>query len=214
VLVHGGGWVAGSPELLADWATELAGRGAVVFNASYRTLFAGGGYPQTIDDVACAVRYARATATAFTSSKELVIVGHSAGGHLAAVVALNGDAFGGDCAFPRAALPDRLVGLAGVYDIRDFEQVETLLRAAGLTADEWSSINPVELAAQRPELAVTLVVGEDDAVVPRGQADEFASALETSASRSPGSVQVVTVPGATHNDLQHPSVVDPALVGF
>lgn len=203
VLLHGGFWVGGSPHLMDDWADTLAATGAVVFNASYRLVGAGGGYPTTLDDVSCAVRYARSLASTLTTSDQLVIMGHSAGGHLAAVEALNGEAFGADCPYPEAPLPDQLVGLAGVYDVREYGSLFGVFVGAPASEvpDEWRAVNPAQLADQRPELVATLVVGADDQLVSPSQADNFAALLPAD------QVTVTVVPGAAHEDLLDPDVV-------
>jgi acetyl esterase/lipase len=195
--------VAGSPDLMDDWATALAAEGAVVFNASYALVGQpGGGYPGSVDDVACAVRFARAEAPAYTDSDELVIVGHSAGGHLAAVVSLDPGPWGGTCKYPPAAPPDRLVGLAGIYDIRAMGAIFGLFvggPADGVEA-RLSSVNPIELAGRQDGLDVVLVTGAEDELVLPSQADHFAAAL-------PEGARVIEIPGADHNELQDPDVV-------
>lgn len=204
VLVHGGGWVAGSPALMADWARELAAAGSVVYNASYRLATApGGGYPGSIDDVACAVRFARATASEHTASTELVIMGHSAGGHLAAVVALNQDAYGAGCPYPAAEPPDQFVGLAGVYDLRRIGFLFDGWMGGSPTErpEAWRAANPVQLAAERDDLDVVLVTGSEDDVVPAAEVEAFVAVL--------GGNQLVreVVTGADHAALLRPAVV-------
>lgn len=204
VLVHGGAWVAGGPDLMSDWADALAAAGSVVYNASYRLAGQpGGGYPGTIDDVACAVRFARATAADHTRSTELAIMGHSAGGHLAAVVALNQDAFGGSCTYPPADPPDQLVGLAGIYDVRGLGFLFHGWMGGSPTErpKAWRAANPVELAGLRDDLDVVLVTGSADEVVRPAEATGLADLLD------PGRLTREVVPGADHAELQSPSVV-------
>lgn len=204
VLVHGGAWVAGGPDLMSDWADAIAAAGSVVYNASYRLAGQpGGGYPGTVDDVACAVRFARATAADHTRSTDLVIMGHSAGGHLAAVVALNQEAFGGSCAYPPAAPPDQLVGLAGIYDVRGLGFLFHGWMGGSPTErpQAWRAANPVELAGLRDDLDVVLVTGSDDDAVRPEEATAFAALLD------PARLTREVVPGADHTALQSPSVV-------
>jgi acetyl esterase/lipase len=206
VLVHGGAWVAGSPDLLDNLATALAADGAVVFNASYRLARQpGGGDPGSLDDVACAIRFARAEAPAYTDADELVLVGHSAGAHLAAVVALDPTPWGGDCSAPPAEPPDRFVGLAGIYDVKAVPVVYLFATFVGASTTEaperWTAVNPVELA-ERQDLDVVLVTGSEDELVSPAQAQTFADAL-------PDGAEIVEIAGADHNDLQYPSIVGP-----
>ncbi len=204
VLVHGGAWVAGGPDLMSDWADAIAAAGSVVYNASYRLAGQpGGGYPGTVDDVACAVRFARATAADHTRSTDLVIMGHSAGGHLAAVVALNQDAFGGSCAYPPADPPDQLVALAGIYDVRGLGLLFHGWMGGSPTErpQAWRAANPVELAGLRDDLDVVLVTGADDEVVRPEEATAFAALLD------PARLTREVVAAADHTSLQSPSVV-------
>lgn len=89
VLVHGGFW-------LAEWdctharplAEALADQGFVVCSLEYRRLGSpgGGGWPDTFDDVATALDHLPEMITAsepFAPAHRIVLVGHSAGGHLA-----------------------------------------------------------------------------------------------------------------------------------
>ncbi|MFI9052599.1 alpha/beta hydrolase family protein [Streptomyces sp. NPDC053427] len=98
VLLHGGFWRAAYDRRhLSPLAAELAGRGLPVALAEYRRVGAGGGAPQTFEDVAAAVEAvaheagvggSRAGAAASgDAGRGLVLIGHSAGGHLALLAA-------------------------------------------------------------------------------------------------------------------------------
>ena len=205
VLVHGGGWVGGLPGSIAPLGQTLADRGMVVFNASYRTISTGGGYPDTFDDVACAVRYARARAAELGSSDQIMLIGHSAGAHLAAAVALSGDAFGGDCSWDGSSTPQSLVGLAGIYQIDAVEPVmELLLGGSRETAPEaWAGADPFEHLASAAGMTITLIHGTDDGIVPPSASESFQTALEELGV----DVVVELVPEATHMDMLDPEVI-------
>jgi acetyl esterase/lipase len=85
VLFHGGCWRdAVDSGLLSPLAAALAGEGFITWNAEFRRLDGGGGYPETFDDVSSAVALAADdAATIGLDPARLVLVGHSAGGHLA-----------------------------------------------------------------------------------------------------------------------------------
>ncbi len=77
-LVHGGCWRARYDRTLqAAVAADLRARGYRTANVEYRRLDAGGTWPEPLDDVLAAIASARAE----------VVVGHSAGGHLALLAA-------------------------------------------------------------------------------------------------------------------------------
>lgn len=87
VMIHGGCWTKSVAGLdLMDWAAaDLRKRGVAVWNIEYRRLGeAGGGYPGTYQDVAAAIELLRTEAPKRGLKLDrLVVVGHSAGGHLA-----------------------------------------------------------------------------------------------------------------------------------
>ena len=109
-----------TPADMAPLARALARRGNVVFNADYRGVRPiSKGFPESIVDVACAVRFARTTADQYGGNgAHLVLIGHSQGGYVGAMVSLAGDEFRGregSClAEGGSALPDGFVHVAGV----------------------------------------------------------------------------------------------------
>ncbi|MEU7639065.1 alpha/beta hydrolase [Streptomyces sp. NPDC039016] len=89
VLLHGGFWRAAYDRRhLSPCAAELARHGLPVALVEYRRVGAGGGAPQTFEDVPAAVEAAAAAgAGPADPPREVVLVGHSAGGHLALLAA-------------------------------------------------------------------------------------------------------------------------------
>lgn len=83
LILHGGGWRAGSKQLVADRAQALATHGFTCVAANYRLLDSAP-WPAQLVDVASALRWIRTRADALDVDPELTAVqGHSAGGHLA-----------------------------------------------------------------------------------------------------------------------------------
>ncbi|MGH3649635.1 MAG: alpha/beta fold hydrolase, partial [Acidimicrobiia bacterium] len=159
VLVHGGGWVAGGPSVMRPLANHLLDNGFLTVNTRYRLATRDHpGFPEAIDDLACAVRYAAAHPA---SDGSVAVVGHSAGAHLGAIVALTGDEYGQDCAVPGTALPERFVGLAGPYDVSRLGMAMTAFFGAGpSTAPEaWRRGNPQLLTEQNPGLEALIMYG-------------------------------------------------------
>jgi acetyl esterase/lipase len=205
VLIPGGGWIESDRSGLGPLAADLATMGIVVVNATYRPAREGGRYPQMVQDVVCAARFAA------TLSREsgvepsgVVIVGHSAGAQLAALAALAGDDFESQCPHPRTQI-DGLVGLAGPYDIsRIAGAAEPLF---GATPQEnptaWRDGNPMTHVGQRRDLPVLLLHGDADSLVPVSFTDGFAAALEQAGH----DVAVHIIPGADHFSIFAPEVV-------
>ncbi|QOR69366.1 alpha/beta hydrolase [Ruania alkalisoli] len=86
VLIHGGFWQAGyGLGFMERLAEDLVERGYVTWNVEYRKVGEpGGGYPGTLEDVDAAIEHLAALAAdGHPIDLELVVVvGHSAGGHL------------------------------------------------------------------------------------------------------------------------------------
>jgi acetyl esterase/lipase len=102
VLIHGGFWRARlSSAVVEDLAADLVGRGWVVWSIEYRRVGNGGGFPETLVDVAAAIDHLAVLAGSVPAPSSpglaspegdpwpldltrVVAVGHSAGGQLAA----------------------------------------------------------------------------------------------------------------------------------
>ena len=89
VNIHGGAWSMGTK----DWAwysADLAKLGILGVSINYRlspTVQA----PVHVEDSKCAIRFLRANADRFNLDQNRIgVMGHSAGGHLAALIALTG----------------------------------------------------------------------------------------------------------------------------
>jgi acetyl esterase/lipase len=93
VAVHGGGWQQGERAFYQHWGPHLARRGTALFAVDYRLAAAGKpSYPQAVNDVRAAVQFVRGAAAEFGVDPERIgLIGDSAGGHLATLVALAGD---------------------------------------------------------------------------------------------------------------------------
>ncbi|MCG5432125.1 S9 family peptidase [Mycobacterium sp. MYCO198283] len=87
VVIHGGFWrSAYGADLGEPLAADLAARGYAAVNLEYRRVGAGGGWPQTGDDVLAALDALPAHADRLDLDR-VVALGHSAGGQLAAWLA-------------------------------------------------------------------------------------------------------------------------------
>lgn len=89
VVIHGGLWRAEyGADLGGAISNDLARRGWATWNLEYRRVGNGGGWPQTFTDVAAGVDHLRKIpGERRLDLSKVVVVGHSAGGHLAAWLA-------------------------------------------------------------------------------------------------------------------------------
>lgn len=204
VLVHGGGWVAGGPSIMSPLADHLVANGYLTVNTRYAlATFDRAAYPDAVDDVACAVRFA---ASHPDGDGTVAVVGHSAGAHIGALVALTGDQYGADCEIPGRGLPDRFIGLAGPYDVSRLGLAIAAFFGGGpeRLPDVWVAGNPLLHADANGDLESLIMYGELDGLVPDTFALDFHQALVDSG----GDTVLELVEGARHNDMH-----DPALVG-
>jgi acetyl esterase/lipase len=204
VIVPGGGWESADRSGLGPLADALADAGLMAVTITYRTGTDQARFPVPAEDIACAVRFASTRAMeAGIDAHPLVLAGHSAGAHLAAVVALAPDLVRGDCPYP-PAMPDALVGLAGPYDLAAVGDLAWPL--LGATADQdpdrWADASALSYVAARPELPVLLAHGDADQLVPLESSIEFADALQGTGH----TVRLQRLPGADHADLYHPQI--------
>jgi acetyl esterase/lipase len=202
VLVHGGGWVAGTPSLMSDLARFLTGAGYVTVNTAYTLSNGVAGFPWAVDDVACAVRHAAAHPD---SDGTVAIVGFSAGAHIAALTALDDGSYGSSCSLPDPVIPDRLVGMAGPYDVSRLGPLVVAFFGVPPAEDPelWTAGNPLRQAGRNPGLQSLLLHAGNDSLIDLDFATDFAAAL--SAAGSEALVEVVE--GARHGDLQDPDLV-------
>jgi arylformamidase len=112
-LMHGGGWTSGYKEWMAFMAPALTARGITAISMGYR-LAPMHVFPACFEDVAMALTKARAlVANHGGDPNRMFVGGHSAGGHLAALLALRTDwraATGAPPDAVRGALP-----ISGTY---------------------------------------------------------------------------------------------------
>jgi acetyl esterase/lipase len=175
VFIHGGVWRAGRGWEAPDRAVDrLASLGWNVWKIQFRGVGAGGGWPQTGDDVAAAVEFLSTIADdkGFTLGP-VVLVGHSSGGQLA-VRALT-------------AVGDRVVGAVSVEGVLNLARAEAEDLGAGGIPDflggtpeevpgQYQSADPIQnIQANR---RVRLVHARDDTGVPVSQSETYLKAAK------------------------------------
>ena len=118
VFIHGGFWRAGfNKTLMAALAKNAVGRGVVTWNFDYRAVgHPGGGYPGTLEDVAAALDHLTGLDEPL-DLEDVIVVGHSAGGHLALWAASRPGLEPGDPGSDPAVVPHTVVAQAAVVDL-------------------------------------------------------------------------------------------------
>jgi len=127
VAIHGGGWQIGGPFGYQYWGPYLAQRGYAVFAISYRLSKPGQKtFPEALHDVRAAIQFVKGRSGELGINAERVgVMGDSAGGHLAALVALAGDhpSFAGAYkSDPYASVSTKVKVAVPVYGVFDMYQ--------------------------------------------------------------------------------------------
>lgn len=89
VYVHGGGWRVGDKKAVGSKAKFFCGKGWVFVSVNYR-LLPDGEHPRNVNDVASAIAWVTEHADELGIDRQrLFVMGHSAGAHLASLVAVH-----------------------------------------------------------------------------------------------------------------------------
>jgi acetyl esterase/lipase len=175
VLLHGGFWYAPwHRDLMDGIAVDLARKGWTTWNVEYRRLGAGGGWPQTGEDVLAAIDHV-------TGADQVMLVGHSAGGQLALWAAAE-------------RTVDAVVALAPVADLG----LAVRQRLGGGAAVKLLGRHDPAAASPIERLPVTgrvlLAHARDDSVVPVEHSRRYAAA----ARRAGANVDLLELAAADH----------------
>jgi len=206
VLLRGGPGGIGGRSYVASFAEQLAASGLLVYSIDVRDLASeGGGYPQAMQDTACAIRYARATSTSYGGDGDAVtLVGHSFGAYIGSVVAVNPLEYQGGCLYGGSGRPDAFVGLAGCYNVAGGGNAGDFDHFFGGDATQTASVRAVATPfayATGSAIPVRLVAGTaDETVDPVATSDLNAFLLSHGWNTSFDFVQ----------DASHMTILDPS----
>jgi acetyl esterase/lipase len=214
--IHGGAWILGSKnEQGIPLMIHLASRGWVCVSADYR-LSPRATFPAHVIDLKRALAWVRAHAEEYGGDPDFVVVtGGSAGGHLAALVALTANEPEYQPGFEDADTSVAgCVAFYGVYDFTDRNHVwrhDGLLRLLELrvmklpfaeSVDAYERASPISRV--RPDAPPFFVIhGSHDTMVPVGEARHFCEVFRRVAE-SP--LVYAEIPGAQHAFEIFPSV--------
>lgn len=209
VIIHGGCWTKefGGITQMRNMAGNLAGQGVAVWNVEYRRYDeAGGGYPGMYHDVATAMDRLRALAPEHRLDlSRIVLVGHSAGGHLAQWA-------GSRARLPRSSplhvadpLPvPTVISLGGLADLRNEAALinsscdRTTAQLAGTPSadrpDVFADTSPAEMLPSG--VRTVLIHGELDTISPLRAGHDYARRAQAAGDAA----EVIVLPGGSHYD--------------
>jgi acetyl esterase/lipase len=214
VLIHGGCFKAAYASLrdLAPMGDALKAQGIATWNVEYRRLGQpGGGWPGTHQDVGQAVDRLRALAETFRLDlNRIVIVGHSAGGHLAMWAASRSRIPPSSALYLKDPLKVRgVVDLAGPVDLSaNIDGYEGLCKDTVITSllGGTPATMPERYAQASPRRLLplgvpqVLIVGQYEDFVPLTLAQEYVAA----ARQAGDTVQLEVISGVGHFEIASP----------
>ncbi len=194
LFLYGGAWTSGERQTYEFVGTALAARGITTVVADYR-LYPEVRFPAFVDDAARAYGWVdRHLARHGDRRRPIFLMGHSAGAHIAALLAVDPHRLAK--AAPDAARPAGLIGLAGPYAF-DPTTWDTTAAIFAPTAADPDRARPVaRVSAHRPPPTLLLHGLLDRTVLP-SNSDTFAAALRAAGGR----VRLVDYPGVGHVGL-------------
>lgn len=176
VFFYGGSWRGGTRSEYAFVGKALARAGILTLVADYR-VFPQARFPAFAFDAARAVRWARDHAREYGGDPQrLFVVGHSAGGHIAALLGTDARYLAAEGMQPKDLAG--IVGIAGVYDFLPLTDPK-LVEVFG-DESEWPQSQPVNFV-DGDEPPFLLLHGVDDRVVWARNSESLAARLRKAA---------------------------------
>lgn len=212
VLVHGGCWKAQAARYLAAMGDELKTYGIATWNIEYRRLGQpGGGWPGTYLDVGHAIDHLRGLSASYKLDLDRVVVlGHSAGGHLAMWAGTRQRIGASSPLFISGPLRLRgVINLAGTIDMTaNISHMEE--KCLGPVVTDMMGGTPSEVPARYREASANTVLplglpqiliwGDHEDYVPQPLAEQYVGA----ATRTGDRARLVLVPAAGHFETASP----------
>lgn len=207
VFFYGGGWNDGSKDIYKFIGQSFTEAGYIVVIPNYR-LYPDVIYPEFLKDAAKAV--------AFTSNRferPLVLTGHSAGAHLAAMVAVDERYLKAEGITP-CTIISGWAGLAGPYDFTVYEEPYLSIFPENLR----SEMRPITYA-KGSKIPALMITGDNDDTVDPAQTTRMAAVLSSGGTEA----RTVFVEGAGHIDVitamstilrKGNNPIRPAMMGF
>jgi acetyl esterase/lipase len=190
LALHGGGFHARDKAEYQRLAGAFTDMGYAFVPANYR-LTPKYSYPAQVEDIFCALAWIRSNHEDYDlDGRRIIVMGESAGGYLAAMLATvdDPDDYLQDCPHDLPAA-DWIQGAIIFYGFYDFASIDGYPEAGVDLEPYWGTahadLTPEKLAEMSPqswvdgrECPFLLVHGTSDAAVPSWMSEEFATVLE------------------------------------
>lgn len=219
VLIHGGGFNDGDKARPREIhiATNLVSGGYVVMSINYKLRKNQGEvtWPQSVYDAKTAVRWLRKNADRLQIDPDRIgAMGCSAGGNLAAMLALTGPPDGFDQPEPYGGFSSRVscgIDFYGAVKLKDYHDMKMFAKTREEAPQLYEKASPVNYAS-KGDSPMLIVHGSEDKTVPLAQSEALAAALKKAGVAH----ELVVIPDAPHSFGLQPSQLDlrPVVLGF
>lgn len=197
VFIHGGCWLSAFDMSHAyAFATGLSQAGYHVWSIEYRRAGNGGEWPVALEDIVLGLQKIEVLRGSDVNLEHISVVGHSAGGHLAAMLAVQLQDV-----LPASVKKADVIGLAAIIDVATYAggsnncQTATPSFMAGMPNQQTSAYylaTPSNFEVRGETLGqFQLFQGNADVIVPESQARH-------------ASAKTITLDGVGHFDWIHP----------
>lgn len=191
VFFYGGGWEEGDRAMYRFVGSALASAGILTFIPDYR-VYPEARFPAFVEDGARAVRWALDHAGELGGDPaRLVVMGHSAGAHIAAMLALDPHWLKRE-----GVRQDQIRGLVGLAGPYDFSPDNDTRRSIFGTAPRYDRTQPISFAGASAPPAF-LATGRNDRIVDPGNSNRLAARLQAAGADA----RVELYPRPSHESL-------------
>jgi acetyl esterase/lipase len=218
VIIHGGGHTGGDKAAIREFniGTTLALHGYVGMSINYALASKEhSAWPQNIQDCMTAVRWLRKNADKLQiDTHHIGTIGGSAGGHLAALLAVADSKDGLDPSGPYAEFSCRVqcaVPMYGAYDFTDRDDLIMIGKPRAQAPEAYRASSPIQYL-NRSTPPMLLLCGTADSAGTVAQSKRFAAALKQAGVEH----DLVLVENAPHSFHLQPKERDlrPLVLGF
>jgi acetyl esterase/lipase len=200
VFIHGGCWLSAFDMSHSfPMSTGLQQAGYNVLSLEYRRAGNGGEWPVALSDIRLGLQHSLrviAGGLADINAEHIIIIGHSAGGHLAAMLSASLEDV-----LPSSVKRVDIITLAGIMDIEQYSKGSNSCESAtpkfmggkpGTQPQAYFLANPQSYAINPPKLARFILL--------QGTSDSIVSATQASHKNA----ETVLLEGVGHFDWIHP----------
>jgi len=182
MYLHGGGWEKNNKQSEPSQLAMIDGlrdKGFAIVSINYR-LLPDAPFPAALEDTLCAIRFLKAKASNYKLDKQkFALYGFSAGGHLASLIAAlpaNSQFNTGEYTEESSSV-QAVVTLAGIFNLHDYIQPSTAMRAQALLAGQDAAVAEPATYLTPAAPPFLLIHGLQDQHVYMTQDDYFATKL-------------------------------------